>query len=372
MNCITTFLQVLLALEIVTLVSSDELSVKVTRPQNNGLRSKQKVDIVDVKERFLLSGDNECEGEGAKLGLDSTVPCFDDDGAVLAKVQAGSDVSVGYKGDFITNGENSPYTKPFYTAGMCPVNVHWHLGSEHRSEGEFDEEGSGPTDIRDAEGHRTLVEGAVRLGLQCHYYDKKESMFTEEYNWQHCVDTHVGETYEVHWPHSVAGACGTVNQYQSPFLDGLFCRAGNLQDFDFANLQNQIGVQAQVFTIVNNEDYYYPDLMRGMIVDSSNGMGSEVTKYTGSSTGTIHNNTICSSYAPITWHVDRKCHMISASAFDKMCSDMQSQRDDMSEDLHAHGSREIVDDALAADNHVNRKTLETPEGFQWSMSNIQY
>lgn len=27
---------------------------------------------------------------------------------------------------------------------MCPVNVHWHLGTEHYSKGEYDEEGRGP------------------------------------------------------------------------------------------------------------------------------------------------------------------------------------------------------------------------------------
>ena len=55
-------------------------------------------------------------------------------------------------------------------------------------------------------------------------------------------------------------------------------------------------------------------------------------------------------YAPITWQVDRKCHMISASSFDKMCFDMKMQRDDMSGDLHAHGSRELVHHDYSANN----------------------
>ena len=38
----------------------------------------------------------------------------------------------------------------------------------------------------------------------------------------------VGETYEVHWPHSALGACGTPLQYQTPFYDGVFCNAGKL------------------------------------------------------------------------------------------------------------------------------------------------
>jgi hypothetical protein len=107
-------------------------------------------------------------------------------------------------------------------------------------------------------------------------------------------------------------------------------------------------VHGQVFTIVNDESYFYPDMIRGMIVDKE--MGRDVSYYTGSTTGETRNNTMCSQYTPITWQVDRKCHMISASSFDKLCYDMKMQRDDMSDDLHAHGSRELVSDELAANN----------------------
>merc|ERR1719491_1624272 len=98
----------------------------------------------------------------------------------------------------------------------------------------------------------------------------------------------VGQTYEVHWPHSAYGACGTPDQFQTPFKDG---------------------VQAQVFTIVNDEDYFYPDLMHGMIMDGE--YGADMTYYTGSTTGTSVSNEVCSVYAPITWQVDRKCNLIS-------------------------------------------------------------
>jgi hypothetical protein len=53
--------------------------------------------------------------------------------------------------------------------------------------------------------------------------------------------------------------------------------------------------------------------------------------------------------------------MISASSFDKMCYDMKMQRDDMSDDLHAHGSWELVHDDLAVNNQYypdgSRKNL---------------
>jgi hypothetical protein len=89
-------------------------------------------------------------------------------------------------------------------------------------------------------------------------------------------------------------------------------------------------------------------MIRGMIVDEE--MGKDIHIYTGSTTGETRSNEMCSQYAPITWQVDRKCHMISASSFDKMCYDMKMQRDDMSDDLHAHGSHELVKDELTANN----------------------
>merc|ERR1719324_2263513 len=89
-----------------------------------------------------------------------------------------------------------------------------------------------------------------------------------------------------------------------------------------------------------------------MIVDADQGgaFGADMAIYTGSTTGTSRDNDICSAYSPITWQVDRKYHLISASTFDKMCADMKQQPDDMSDDLHAHGARELVATALTANN----------------------
>merc|ERR1711862_764013 len=93
---------------------------------------------------------------------------------------------------------------------------------------------------------------------------------------------------------------------------------------------------------------YYPNLINGMIVQGD--FGQDIAYYTGSSTGTSRDNTICSPYAPITWQVDRKCHIISASSFDKLCADMKNQYDDMSSDLHAHGARVLVSGKWTANN----------------------
>merc|ERR1719235_1661327 len=304
-----------------------------------------------------LTGSNPCEGKKAltQPGLDN-IDCFKD-AVRQAGEQSGADVTKGYAGSIDTSV--TPITVPYYQTALCPVNVHWHLGAEHRSAGEYDENGKSPklsgtpADYNPNGGRRLAGADDVRYGYACHHYDASDPKFTTEYEWQHCVDMHVGETYEVHWPHSALGACGTPNQYQYPFYDGVFCGAtaellGGLSAQDIAS---SVGVQGQVCTIINDEDYFYPDLIRGMIVDADHNMGQDMAVYTGSTTGTTRNNEICSSYTPITWQVDRKCHLISASSFDKACADMKQMRDDMSGDLHPHGARELVLSELAANNH---------------------
>ena len=92
-----------------------------------------------------------------------------------------------------------------------------------------------------------------------------------------------------------------------------------------------------------------------MIVDGE--MGQNIAYYTGSTTGSSVSNELCSPYSPITWQVDRECHMISASSFDKLCYDMKMQRDDMSDDLHPHGSRELVEDNLVANNQQRLRAM---------------
>jgi hypothetical protein len=261
--------------------------------------------------------------------------------------QSGVNVTKGYVGGFDTTGRD-PIMTSYLEAGLCPVNVHWHLGTEHYSLGQYDETGSGP-DYR-----RRLAGGDIRKGFQCKFYDPNDPKFTTEYDWMHCIDAHVGETYEVHWPHSGAGACGTPFQYHYPFYDGVFCKP-DIISLDPLNTFFKIGVQGQIFTIVNDEDYYYPDLARGAITDGP--YWSDVAKYTGSTTGTSRSNEICSKYTPITWQVDRTCHLISASSFDKMCADMKAMADDMTGDLYPHGARELVADEMA-DTPVGRRLQE--------------
>jgi len=293
---------------------------------------------------------NPCAGQKNIFDWDNK-PCFIDD-ALNAMEQAGGNVTRGYVGG-LDSQSSGPIETTYFAAKLCPVNVHWHLGTEHYSLGEYDEDGHGPNFAIYTEhaAHDRRLADVARLGFRCHHYDADDPKFTREYTWHHCADMHVGETYEIHWPHSTVGACNTPDQYQTPFYDGVFCHL-TLEAAATVDTAKNVGVQAQVFTIVNDEEYYYPDLMRGMIVDGD--YGSDLSKYTGSTTGTSRNNAVCSSYSPITWQVDRKCHLISASSFDKMCADMKSQKADMTHDLYPHGARTLVEHSLTANNQVDR------------------
>ena len=141
---------------------------------------------------------------------------------------------------------------------------------------------------------------------------------------------------------------------QSPFYDGVFCRDGIITIAPL-NTFEKIGVQAQVFTIVNDEDpaLVNVDLIKGMIVNAEKNQGTDLGMYTGSTTGTSRDNEVC--YTPITWQVDRQCHKISASSFDKMCKDMLAQKDDMHSDVHPHGARALSAHTLVANNQQSRK-----------------
>ena len=86
-------------------------------------------------------------------------------------------------------GQPNPINERYLNTKLCPVNVHWHLGAEHRSAGEYDETGTGPAPAR-----RRLAGGKVRQGHQCKYYNKDDPKFTTPYKWKFCKNMEVGQT----------------------------------------------------------------------------------------------------------------------------------------------------------------------------------
>merc|ERR1712060_196902 len=98
-----------------------------------------------------------------------------------------------------------------------------------------------------------------------------------------------------------------------------------------------IAVRGQVLQIVNGAQFP-PDMMHGEVQPSDM---ADIVKYTGSTTGTSHDNDICSPYV-ISWHVDTVCRQVSPEAFDDMCRVMKEDYH-MHADLFPHGSRKLVD-----------------------------
>ena len=63
--------------------------------------------------------------------------------------------------------------------------MHWHLGSEHYSVGEFDENGKGlhGNHPRPSWANCNLADAdaEVQNGFRCHHYDKNDENFTKPY-----------------------------------------------------------------------------------------------------------------------------------------------------------------------------------------------
>lgn len=276
------------------------------------------------------------------------LPCTD----ANTRVQAAADVTVGSTGQMVA--DLPPILVPFsQIEGMCPVNVHWHLGAEHRNTGTYDIPGAEWMRENDPNHHPSAD---VEPGNFCPGYNPADPKFTTPYAFQHCSEhMRVGYTYEIHWPHSNLGACGTEWQYQSHFMNGVLCKANevNMPVADavnsvFGTQTTKIGVQAQVFTIVNDSAYDYPtwNAMGGW----NSSLARDVAFYQGSTTGQQNGNVTCrGTGGMVSWQVDRGCNLISAWAFDELCRVMKEQKVDMSGDTHAHNARVTTSAAITTD-----------------------
>jgi len=265
---------------------------------------------------------------------------------------------------------------------MCTVYVHWHLGAEHRSEGQYDEDAWFPHQgLPKKKDRRELAEAGIpyeHIGHMCHIakkgFEDNNELFTTEYDWKYCKNMHVGLTYEFHWPHSNLGHCQSKWQFQSHFMDGVLCDA-TVASVDLASAAKAIftdgtvkfGVEGQVFVIVNSEgadgkgdvhhsEYAYPTW------DVLNGWNKQIVEddyavYKGSTTGAGADNEICrGTGGMVTWHQDRDCHPVEAATIDNLCRQMLIvPADDLSGDIEPHGSRDTVD-PLYADDPDDDKT----------------
>jgi len=208
---------------------------------------------------------------------------------------------------------------------MPLVNVHFHLGAEHKSEAYKDDTEAKMWDEKH-QGRRLATD--PRPGFMC--ADPGEQT---AYTFKYCKGVEVGKTYEVHYVHSSAG-------YRSQNLQG--ADADSIADGlgGAANgrglLNPMITVQGQVFQITNDGGSY-SDLLHGWQTVGHD----DSVMYAGSTTGPSHNNEICSPFF-ISWHVDRRCHKVSPASFDNLCRQMKEVYG-LESDLYPHGSRMILD-----------------------------
>jgi hypothetical protein len=99
-----------------------------------------------------------------------------------------------------------------------------------------------------------------------------------------------------------------------------------------------VAIESIAYTIVNDDDHTYTDLVHGWDLPGLD--TSSRVMYPGSTTGNSFNNEFCSPFT-VSWHVDKKCHAVSASSFDQMCCTMRDTYG-MKADLSPHSARQIV------------------------------
>ena len=208
------------------------------------------------------------------------------------------------------------------------VNIHFHLGAEHKSNSYNNGTHSEAYD----EGSK---EFSVRPGWMCPISGLDQTQL-EPYNFTSCLgpDVLVGKSYEIHYVHSTAGVdANTSDDRNSDDLsDGLGGAANGRNQ-----LNPMIVVEGLIVQIVQGAQ----DIDLFTAWDSASVDHNKSVIYSGSTTGTSHDNSKCSPYI-ITWHVNKECIQVSPQSFDNLC---QVLRDKYNKaiDIKAQGSRILVD-----------------------------
>ena len=114
--------------------------------------------------------------------------------------QAGGNVTKGFVG-LLDAKSRTPITQKYSDAGLCAVNVHWHLGAEHKNVGTFDQHP--PAGLVHNSGRRLAEGAAPEAGHWCPAVTDANINMVDNYVFKHCTDMHVGYTYEIHWAHSI-------------------------------------------------------------------------------------------------------------------------------------------------------------------------
>ena len=78
-------------------------------------------------------------------------------------------------------GNLAPNTDSSLVSDQCNTSIHWHIGSEHESQGKYSKTGNW-----EARGPKRRDDLSGQKGGRCSLYDSKKYMFTKSYDWKHC------------------------------------------------------------------------------------------------------------------------------------------------------------------------------------------
>jgi len=290
---------------------------------DSSVRRRRHTTCGSLKELYK---ENTCCGNPSKVLPEAMSMCpynFEKPACANAEPQSPRDLSTGAEGDKIPKAivltESQAMSLPL-------VNVHFHLGAEHKSDNYADDSESTAWDA-------SSTKSGPRPGWKCG--GSLSSYQLAPYSFVHCKGVEVGKTYEVHYVHSTAGVHrAELGDNADMMADGLGGAANGR-----GLLNPMVVVQGQVFRIVNGAPTVSDMLHGWTVVDHSDSV-----MYSGSTTGPSHDNTVCSPYV-ISWHVDRVCHDVAPASFDNMCKQMKDNYN-LDQDLKPHGSRILVSRAF--------------------------
>ena len=259
-----------------------------------------------------------------QTGRQSPLLCQD------AEPQAPKNVTPGFVGDRPTRFTPLDGNIPNQ---FIQVNLHWHLGAEHYSLGEYDITPGGPT-ARDAEIQSVIPAqpqpSTTQPGFFCDVKGFEDKL--NAFNFQHCVDAFVGYTYEFHWVYSSGGPLSDTFQLW-PGLGQVFNRT----------ITPAIVVRGQACRVINDESLTAAEIeadYQNFIQQWRQPPLGQGVRYVGSTTGSSVNNEVCSPVTVHGWHVDTKCCTILAQTMDRTCQEMIALG--LADDVKPKGSRELV------------------------------
>lgn len=227
------------------------------------------------------------------------------------------------------------------------VNVHFHLGAEHKSDAYNSNAVSDSGTTFTAGGHDVRA-GWWATGTAADFHSTRASATPVG---SPCEDLYVGDTIEVHWVHSSAGkqAAGSDDPEGTHLTDGL----GNAANG--RNLLNpMLHVEGTVYSIVSDDtaetvfdpgknepeknktllDYHMPKAGE-----------NDYVRYVGSSTGQSFTGNfaakdqLCSPYV-INWGVDLRLHKVKNTTMVELCQALK--KNNIVTDLKPHGSRVLL------------------------------